>query len=192
MRLVWILLAIGCGSAPPQPPPVAPVAPPPKLAVVEHSEPTEMPEGYVAMHADRVVPLPGGDVALVLADQAMERVLLIFIGGTEGQSIVFRLAAQQPIRPLTHDLLDHLLEQVHGTLVKVQVDELRDEIYFGSVFIHANGRVFKLDARPSDAIALAIGDHAPIYVAKAVLDVAGKSYLELQQELAASGAAPTM
>ena len=187
MRMLFIAatLAIGCGAAAPPPAPV-PLPPPP-----EPSEPTGMPAGYVEVLAARVVDTGDGGGALLLVDSELERVLPIFIGGTEAASIVLRLRGAPSQRPLTHDLLDDLLHRLHATLVKVQVDELRDATYIGSVFVRANGRVFRVDARPSDAIALAIGNRIPIYVAKAVLDQAGIPRDELQKQLNGAGPAPT-
>jgi bifunctional DNase/RNase len=152
-----------------------------------------MPLGYVEVTPDRVVAL-GDRGALLLVDLASNLALPIFIGGTEAISIDGRLRGDTPNRPLTHDLLDHALGALHASLVKVQVDELRQTddggVFIGSIFVRANGRIIKLDARPSDAIALAIGNHAPIYVARSVLAQAGVAWDELQKQVqaAASGA----
>jgi bifunctional DNase/RNase len=77
-------------------------------------------------------------------------------------------------RPLTHDLLDAIVGELGGKIVKVQVDALVDGVFIGSVYLrHHGGEVRKLDARPSDAIALALGNDVPIYVQQAVIDEAG-------------------
>lgn len=148
-----------------------------------------MPAGYVEMKPERVVSLGDAD-ALLLVDEPDNLVLPIFIGGTEGQSIDTRMRGVPPPRPLTHDLLDHVLQKLHAQLVQVQIDELRrsDEggIYIGSIFLRANGHVIRLDARPSDAIALAIGNKVAIYVARKVLDDAGMKWDELQKQLQSS------
>src|SRR5262249_35428984 len=93
-------------------------------------------------------------------------------------------------RPLTHDLMDSTLHELHAKVVKVQVDELRDGVFIGSIFVRSGNRVFRVDARPSDAIALAIGNHVPIYVARAVLDEAGIRGDDLQHRLPNSGPQP--
>ncbi|HUJ59564.1 MAG TPA: bifunctional nuclease family protein [Kofleriaceae bacterium] len=175
-HIVIALVALGCASAPPPPPP-APPAPPP-----EPSAPTGLPAGYVEMKPERVVALQDQG-ALLLVDAASNTVLPIFIGGTEAASIDSRMSGTPPIRPLTHDLLDHVMARLHATLVQVQVDELRGETFIGSIYVRANGVVFKLDSRPSDAIALAIGNRVPIYVAKAVLAAAGQPWDQVQQQL---------
>jgi bifunctional DNase/RNase len=175
-----IALAAGCGgSAPPPPPPPVPVTaePPP--------DPVVKPEGYVEVHPMQVVEL-GESAALLLVDEASSLVVPIFIGGTEGQSIVHRLSGTTPPRPLTHDLLDAAVKKLHGSIVKVHVDALRDGIYYGSIYIRSGRRVLRLDARPSDAIALALGNRAPIYISQQVLDAAGVPRDELLKQLPVS------
>jgi uncharacterized protein len=187
MRRLLLVLALGCsGSQPLVPAPVV------KQAPVDPGEPTGLPKGYVEVRADRIVPL-GEQDALLLVDEADNMVLPIFIGGTEGLSIQTRLLHEPPVRPLTHDLLDQMLVKLKAKLVQVQVDSLRQDaqggVYIGSVFVRSEGHVFKLDARPSDAVALAIGDRVPIYVAKSVLEEAGYKWDEVQRQLQQSGSA---
>jgi bifunctional DNase/RNase len=180
------LFALGCAAPapPPPPPPPKPVAPP------EPTEPTGLPAGYVEMTADRVFSVGDGEAALLLVDPQGD-VVPIFIGGTEAVSIDTRLRHEIPVRPLTHDLLDHVLDSLHAKLVQVQIDEVRDSvgggIYIGSIYLRVKGRVFKLDARPSDAVALAIGDHVPIYVAGSVIEAARPIWDDLKRQLPATG-----
>jgi bifunctional DNase/RNase len=70
-------------------------------------------------------------------------------------------------------LLDAMVAKLGGDLVKVHVDDLRDQVYIGSVFVRQSGKVVSVDARPSDAIALALGRGAPIFVAAKVLAAGG-------------------
>ncbi len=177
MRARLVVVAIGCGSAAPPPP-----ARPAPVQPAEPSEAPGMPVGYVEMHADRVVGVDSGG-AVLLVDAAGQIAVPIFIGGTEASSIEGRLHGQAPPRPLTHDLLDHVLVRLHASLVKVQVDALRDDTFIGSIFLKTEGRIIKLDARPSDAIALALGNHVPIYVARAVVDAAGVRWEDIQRQL---------
>ena len=187
MKLAWVVAAV-IACAPPPPPPKPP-APAPTPKPVEPSEPVGKQPGYVEMKAWLDVPL-GGQGALLLVDDPPTIVVPIFVGGTESASIHGRMNGDKPPRPLTHDLLDRVLRELHATLVQVQVDELRHDgengVYIGSIFVRdAHKRVIRIDARPSDAIALAIGAHVPIYVARKVLEAAGVPYDEVQRQLGA-------
>jgi hypothetical protein len=189
VRALWIaVIAVACGSSPP-PPPAAPAAPRPKPA--EPSEQAGLPAGYVEAQVLRVAATHEG-AAVLLLDESSGSVLPIFIGGTEATSIDLRQRGVPPQRPLTHDLLDAIVKRMRGTLVKVQVDELRDGVFFGSVFIRVTDevgtrRIIKFDARPSDALALAIGNKVPVYVAKKVLEEAGIAKDEILRQLAKPG-----
>lgn len=143
-----------------------------------------MPAGYVDAQVMQVVALSDGNGAVLLLDEAGSRVLPIFIGGTEATSIELRMRGVPRPRPLTHDLLDATIKKLRGKLVKVHVDELRDDVFHGSVFIRIDRRIIKFDARPSDALGLAIGNKVPIYVAKKVLDAAGVDKDEIMKQLA--------
>jgi bifunctional DNase/RNase len=176
-RCLLLVCLIGCASAPraqPQPSPAPGVAqaPPPAPTV---------PAGYIEMTAWKVIALPEG-AALLLVDEKIEVAVPIFIGGTEGTSIHFRMTDERPPRPLTHDLLDSVLAKLGGKLEKVHIDALRDGVFHGSIFVRASsGRVHQIDARSSDAVALAIGARVPIYVAQAVVDEATLTPDELRQ-----------
>jgi bifunctional DNase/RNase len=118
---------------------------------------------------------PGGDSGVVLlTDEAHAVVLPIGIGGTEALSISLRFEREKYPRPLTHDLLDAAVRRLGGKLYEVQIDELKNGVFLGRIFLRKGNQVLDLDARPSDAIALALGDGVPIYVARGVLDEAGQ------------------
>ncbi len=159
-------------TATPLPTVVATAAPPASATPPPPPEPVGPPDGYVEMRAVRVAALPQGD-AVLLADAEESTVLPIFVGGTEALSIQLRLAHQPFERPLTHDLAESLVHELGGTITKVQVDELRGSTFVGSVWLRHDGRAVPIDARPSDAIAMALGADVPIYVARAVLATAG-------------------
>lgn len=142
------------------------------LPGADAAAPVEPPAGYEAMTVMDVVETSHGS-AVLLVDGAGESVLPIFIGGTEALSIALRLEGQRHARPLTHDLLDALVARLGGDLVKVHVDELRGTTFVGSVFVRQEARLIEADARPSDAIALALGRRTPIFVAKKVITAAG-------------------
>ncbi len=130
------------------------------------------PAGYRRMAVGGVAPTADGN-AVVLVDDEARRGLLIFVGGTEALSIATRFEHKKMDRPLTHDLLDSVVKKLGGDLVSVRIDRLDDDVFYGSVSLAKEGRLLELDARPSDAIALALGNGAPVFVAESVLEQAG-------------------
>ena len=118
-------------------------------------------------------PSSGGAYALVLGEIEGNRRLPIIIGAFEAQAIALELENIQPPRPMTHDLLRDLFETVGAEILDVVIDELREGTFFAKIrFVHS-GDEGQLDARPSDAVAVAVRVGAPIYVAPSVLDEAG-------------------
>src|SRR5215469_2831964 len=107
---------------------------------------------------------------LVLAEKAGRRVLPIAIGDDEARAIMFELRGIKPQRPLTYELLLTLIEQTGDKVDRVVIGDVRDEVYYAKVYLD-RGR-YVLDSRPSDAIALAIGANAPIFVADKLLQAA--------------------
>jgi bifunctional DNase/RNase len=131
------------------------------------------PAGYVEAHVLRLVSTRGGEAVLV-ADAAERRAVPIFIGGSEALAIELRLEGKKFKRPLTHDLLADTIRELGGRPVQVQVDDLIGDTYYGTAVIErGDGSTFRLDARPSDCIALALGARVPIYMRKHVLDTEG-------------------
>jgi uncharacterized protein len=133
---------------------------------------TAPPPGYVEMTVGEVTATGDGN-AVLLVDAANDVVLPIFVGQNEAMAIDLRQRKQRYQRPLTHDLLDAVMHELGGSLVRVQVDDIKDKTFVGAVFVRAGTRVIELDARPSDAIALALGNRVPIFVARRVVDQAG-------------------
>jgi uncharacterized protein len=86
---------------------------------------------------------------------------------------VVELQNVETARPLTHDLLISVIEELGGVVSHVLVNELKEDYFTARVFIDQNGKLIDIDARPSDAIALAVRAKVPIFVAKEVLDEAG-------------------
>lgn len=133
--------------------------------------PPKAPPGFVEMYVAGVMPAAEG-TTLFLNDRDKKYFIPMGIGSTEALSIHLRLERRRFERPLTHDLLDSVLRELDGKIIKVHVDDLRGGIFVGRVFIRAKGRIVELDARPSDAIALALGSQVPIFVAQSVIDKA--------------------
>ncbi|MCX7929387.1 MAG: bifunctional nuclease family protein [Chlorobi bacterium] len=112
-----------------------------------------------------------GAYALILKESGGERRLPIVIGAPEAQAIAAELEGVRPTRPMTHDLLKNIIEQAGGTVSEVCIVDLRESIFYAQIVIE--GLELSVDARPSDAIALAVRFSAPIFVADSVLDAAG-------------------
>jgi bifunctional DNase/RNase len=119
------------------------------------------------------VELPGNNPIVLLREASGARRLLpIFIGGPEATAIAFALENVVPPRPMTHDLLKILLDDLGARVERVVVTELRDSTFYAEIQLVANGRNHQVSSRPSDAIALAVRAGTPIYAAEAVLDEA--------------------
>lgn len=110
---------------------------------------------------------------VLLHSAALERTLPIAIGTSEAQAILFELNGMEFPRPLTHDLLRNVLSELGATLAKVEVTELRDDTFFALLYLEGPAGQVTVDARPSDALALALRCGAPVLVAEAVLEKAG-------------------
>ena len=118
-------------------------------------------------------PSTGGAYALVLSEVEGARRLPIIIGAFEAQAIAFELEKIQPPRPMTHDLLRDAFDALGAEVTDVAIDELKDGTFFAKIRFTHDGEEGQLDARPSDAIALAVRCEARIFVAPSVLDEAG-------------------
>ena len=108
------------------------------------------------------------------------RFLPIWIGHPEAAAILMKLQGAQTPRPMTHDLLNDLLEQLEAKCERVSVTELRDNTFYASITISVNGSEIEIDSRPSDAIALAVRCQAPIFAAEDVID---ESSIEFEHEV---------
>ena len=116
-------------------------------------------------------PQSSGSYALILQEAGGMRRLSILIGADLAQSIALELEAIKPPRPITHDLLKNVLDALGATLLEVVINDLRDGTFYATLTVDATPT--EIDARPSDAIALAIRCGSPIYVAETVLAEAG-------------------
>ncbi|HHU75964.1 MAG TPA: bifunctional nuclease family protein [Firmicutes bacterium] len=98
----------------------------------------------------------GGSFIVLLTDNEEKKVLPISIGPFEAQSIALVLQGAEPPRPLSHDLLKTLCEQLGGMLEKIVVTDIRDSTFYAELYIRQNDQVIVIDSRPSDAIAFAL------------------------------------
>ncbi len=106
---------------------------------------------------------------VVLRDEAGERTLPIWIGMFEAHAVALQLENSAPARPMTHDLLRHVIEALGATVTEVHVTDVRDGTFHALVYLQSGGDLLAIDARPSDALALALRTRAPVFVAEHVL-----------------------
>ncbi len=109
---------------------------------------------------------------VVLKEMDTERYLPIWIGPFEADAITIQLQGVQVARPLTHDLLKALIIELGARVSHILVNDLRNDTFYAQIVMDSNGRRIELDSRPSDAIALAVRMHVPIFVAEKVMDQA--------------------
>lgn len=88
-------------------------------------------------------------------------------------AIAMFLEGIKPARPLTHDLLKILLDALEGKVVKIVINDLKNETYFARIFIECDGQLLSIDARPSDSIALALRTNATIFVEENIMNTNG-------------------
>ncbi len=107
---------------------------------------------------------------VLLKDVGSDAMLPIWVGPYEANSIASEIEKTAPQRPMTHDLLRNVINQLGGTVQRVAVTELRDNTFFAVIEILVNGNLVLLDSRPSDAIALALRCDCPIFIREDVLE----------------------
>lgn len=114
--------------------------------------------------------LPSNQPVLILRDQQATRYLPLWIGTAEATAISLALEGVEPPRPLTHDLLANVINQLGGQVTSVTVSELIEGTFYSTInFLNHDS----ISARPSDAVALAIRNQVPVFVAQEVMDFAG-------------------
>ncbi len=112
---------------------------------------------------------------IILKERDGERHLPILIGIHEALAIDRRLKGLQTPRPMTHDLLAKVVEEMGGELEKIIVSDLRDHTFYATLVIRRDGELIEVDSRPSDAIALGVAAGTPIFVESRVLEEASKT-----------------
>ncbi|HEY3541272.1 MAG TPA: bifunctional nuclease family protein [Gaiellaceae bacterium] len=114
--------------------------------------------------------LVGKQPIVLLKTAEGNKFLPIWIGHPEAAAILMKLQSQAPPRPMTHDLMSELLEQLEAQVVRITVTELRENTFYAQITVQQDGREIEIDSRPSDAIALAIRAEAPIFAADRVIE----------------------
>ena len=117
-------------------------------------------------------PSAGGAYAILLKEVYGNRRLPIIIGAFEAQAIALEMEGIKPPRPLTHDLLKNVIDNLGGTVQEVLIDELKDNTFYAKIIIDISSLTNDIDSRPSDAIALAVRTQSPIFVNEEVMNTA--------------------
>lgn len=110
---------------------------------------------------------------VVLKQTNLERYLTIWVGPYEAEAITVALQEIEKVRPLTHDLLKNIFGAFNARVMRVEIIKLQDDIFYGNIVAEADGQEINVDSRPSDAIAIAVRAHVPIFVHTSVMEAAG-------------------
>jgi bifunctional DNase/RNase len=109
---------------------------------------------------------------VILKNISGESVLPIWVGIFEANAIALQVENITTPRPMTHDLIKSILDDLDATLMKIVICELKDSTFYANIFLKRNGKTVKIDSRPSDAIALALRTDASIFVEESVVEQA--------------------
>ena len=121
---------------------------------------------------------------VVLREEGGPRYLPIWIGAFEAEAISMGLQEVEVTRPMTHDLIHGIIEQLGATVTSICVSDLQDDTFFAQINLDRKGKSLEIDCRPSDAIALAVRAGVPIYVSDDVMERAGQLPAEEYEERA--------
>ena len=110
---------------------------------------------------------------VVLKELNTDRYLPIWIGPFEADAIAMSLQDIEAARPMTHDLLKNLLTQLGAEPARVEIHDLKDDVFYARIVLRYDDRELEIDSRPSDALALAVRVHTPVFVEDSVMERAG-------------------
>ena len=113
---------------------------------------------------------------VILKEEEGDRYLPILIGVFEAAAIEMGLKKKKVQRPMTHDLISNLLHEMQMTVSQIQIAKIEDHTFFANIVLYSDGAPYEIDARPSDAIAIAIREDAPIMVHEEILSDAGVQF----------------
>lgn len=115
------------------------------------------------------VELPANQPIVLLKEREGERYLPIWIGAAEATAIALAMQGVTPPRPMTHDLMKNVLEELHVQVDRIEITELREGTFYAMIHMTRNGAAHEVSSRPSDAIALAVRASVPIFAHEEVL-----------------------
>jgi bifunctional DNase/RNase len=107
---------------------------------------------------------------IILRDRDGQKVLPIWVGIFEANAIALQIENITTPRPMTHDLLRNVINDLHASVQKIVVSDLKENTFYAIIYLAVNGNTLSIDSRPSDAIALALRARAPIFVEESVID----------------------
>jgi bifunctional DNase/RNase len=107
---------------------------------------------------------------VVLRDEQGDRVLPIWVGVPEANAIALQIENVTTPRPMTHDLLRNIIEDLKGTVERIVVTDLKENTFYALIYLRVSGEIVAVDSRPSDAIALALRAKAPIFVEESLIE----------------------
>ena len=122
---------------------------------------------------------------VILKDVDSDRYLPIWIGMCEADAITVTLQEVEVSRPLTHDLLKNVITDMGGAVEHIVISDLRNDVFYARIVMEANGKHLEVDSRPSDALALAVRLHVPVFIEEAVME---KAAVLPEDEVGAEGA----
>jgi hypothetical protein len=145
----------------------------------------------IEVTVDRIqVNLVSQSRVVILRETGGNRFLPIWIGQFEAEAIAMFLQEVEAVRPMTHDLLKSVLGGLGATLERLEIHDLRDDVFYARLIIRSGKDRIEVDSRPSDGIALAVRAHAAIYVAEEVMQKAGATpEADIREKGGASGMA---
>lgn len=119
-----------------------------------------------ALVVDPIANMP----VVILRDDDEKNFLPIWVGVFEANAIALQMEGISTPRPMTHDLLKNLITQIQGDVVRIVINNLRENTFYAEIHLSVDGKSITIDSRPSDAIALALRTAAPVFVEEAVLE----------------------
>lgn len=125
---------------------------------------------------------------VILKDVDSDRYLPIWIGMCEADAITVTLQEVEVQRPLTHDLLKNVIGELGGEVDHIVISDLRNDVFYARIVLEAASKHYEIDSRPSDALALAVRLHVPVFIEDTVMEKAG---VLPEEEMDAEGGPPT-
>ncbi len=126
-------------------------------------------------------PFTNSPIVILKSEDGL-KILPIWVGYLEASSILMELEKTPRPRPITHDLMKNIFEELNFKLSRIEITGIKDNTFYASIYLQNNEKEHVLDARPSDAIAIAIRTVAPIYVSKEVIKSTQKIEIEDNKE----------